>query len=200
MSAYRKYAKLPGFRDFPPEELAFRNHIFDAWRGVAGRYGYQEYDGPSARGTRALHRQERQRDRRSALRVHRQGGEARRAPARDDALPRPHPRRPQPGAPQADPVVLDPAALPLRAPAARAAPRTLPVECGPRGRAWDRGGCRGARGRDRRIAGARPRGRRHPRPRLRPHSPLQGLRRARGATLRDARGLRGPGPHRAGAG
>ena len=46
MSAYRKYAKLPGFRDFPPEELAFRNHIFDAWRGVAGRYGYQEYDGP----------------------------------------------------------------------------------------------------------------------------------------------------------
>src|SRR5213594_520946 len=37
---------LPGFRDFYPEDLAFRNSIFDAWRGVARRYGFQEYDGP----------------------------------------------------------------------------------------------------------------------------------------------------------
>lgn len=37
---------LPGFRDFYPEEAALRNHIFDAWRGVAARYGFQEYDGP----------------------------------------------------------------------------------------------------------------------------------------------------------
>ena len=37
---------LPGFRDFYPEELALRNHIFATWRSVAARYGFQEYDGP----------------------------------------------------------------------------------------------------------------------------------------------------------
>src|SRR6266568_3397332 len=37
---------LPGFRDFYPEELALRNHIFDTWREVARRYGFEEYDGP----------------------------------------------------------------------------------------------------------------------------------------------------------
>ena len=37
---------LPGFRDFYPQELAERNHIMDAWRRVARRFGFQEYDGP----------------------------------------------------------------------------------------------------------------------------------------------------------
>src|SRR5437773_1002679 len=37
---------LPAFRDFYPEELAFRNSIFATWREVARRYGFQEYDGP----------------------------------------------------------------------------------------------------------------------------------------------------------
>src|SRR5919108_4610411 len=37
---------LPGFRDFYPEDLTLRNHIFAAWRSVAGRYGFEEYDGP----------------------------------------------------------------------------------------------------------------------------------------------------------
>src|SRR2546426_8488736 len=37
---------LPGFRDFYPEELALRNHIFATWRTVARRYGFEEYDGP----------------------------------------------------------------------------------------------------------------------------------------------------------
>src|SRR6266511_2341163 len=37
---------LPGFRDFYPEELALRNHIFATWRSVARRYGFEEYDGP----------------------------------------------------------------------------------------------------------------------------------------------------------
>jgi histidyl-tRNA synthetase len=37
---------LPGFRDFYPDELALRNHIFATWRDVAHRYGFQEYDGP----------------------------------------------------------------------------------------------------------------------------------------------------------
>jgi histidyl-tRNA synthetase len=37
---------LPGFRDFPPEDLALRTHIFRVWREVAARYGFEEYDGP----------------------------------------------------------------------------------------------------------------------------------------------------------
>src|SRR5690349_17412979 len=37
---------LPGFRDFYPEELALRAHIFAVWRQVATRYGFEEYDGP----------------------------------------------------------------------------------------------------------------------------------------------------------
>ncbi|MEJ2202837.1 MAG: histidine--tRNA ligase [Gemmatimonadota bacterium] len=40
------FSRLPGFRDFPPEDLARRRHIFEAWRGVSLRYGFQEYDGP----------------------------------------------------------------------------------------------------------------------------------------------------------
>ena len=37
---------LPGFRDFYPEDLTLRNHIFATWRSVASRYGFEEYDGP----------------------------------------------------------------------------------------------------------------------------------------------------------
>ena len=37
---------LPGFRDFYPDELARRAHIFSAWRAVARRYAFVEYDGP----------------------------------------------------------------------------------------------------------------------------------------------------------
>jgi len=37
---------LPGFRDFYPETLAVRRHIFDQWRETARRYGFREYDGP----------------------------------------------------------------------------------------------------------------------------------------------------------
>ncbi len=37
---------LPGFRDFYPEDLTLRNHLFATWRSVAGRYGFEEYDGP----------------------------------------------------------------------------------------------------------------------------------------------------------
>ena len=40
------FSRLPGFRDFPPEDLARRAHVFDAWRRVAVRYGFLEYDGP----------------------------------------------------------------------------------------------------------------------------------------------------------
>ena len=37
---------LPGFRDFYPAEFAERSHIFAAWRSVARRFGFLEYDGP----------------------------------------------------------------------------------------------------------------------------------------------------------
>jgi len=40
------FSSLPGFRDFFPEDLALRRHIFEVWREVAERYGFVEYDGP----------------------------------------------------------------------------------------------------------------------------------------------------------
>jgi histidyl-tRNA synthetase len=40
------FQALPGFRDFYPDDLAIRTHIMAAWREVARRYGFQEYDGP----------------------------------------------------------------------------------------------------------------------------------------------------------
>jgi len=46
MSKEKTFARLPGFRDFIPEDLAVRNHIFSAWRRVSRRYGFVEYDGP----------------------------------------------------------------------------------------------------------------------------------------------------------
>src|SRR5210317_1058214 len=44
--ATSSFSRLPGFRDFVPGDLAFRSHVFDAWRRVARRYGFEEYDGP----------------------------------------------------------------------------------------------------------------------------------------------------------
>lgn len=40
------FQRLPGFRDFLPSDLAVRSRIFDAWRSVARRYGFREYDAP----------------------------------------------------------------------------------------------------------------------------------------------------------
>jgi histidyl-tRNA synthetase len=40
------FARLPGFRDFAPEDLALRSHVVEAWRRVSRRYGFEEYDGP----------------------------------------------------------------------------------------------------------------------------------------------------------
>lgn len=37
---------LPGFRDFYPAECAERDHIFRAWRAVAARHAFVEYEGP----------------------------------------------------------------------------------------------------------------------------------------------------------
>lgn len=44
--AKSKFERLPGFRDFPPEDLAAIRSIFHAWRTVSGRYGFSEYAGP----------------------------------------------------------------------------------------------------------------------------------------------------------
>src|SRR3954465_910857 len=41
-----KTKALPGFRDFYPADFALRAHIFQTWRAVATRYGFEEYDGP----------------------------------------------------------------------------------------------------------------------------------------------------------
>jgi histidyl-tRNA synthetase len=40
------FQTLPGFRDFYPEDLAKRNHIFRIWRQTAAAYGFVEYDTP----------------------------------------------------------------------------------------------------------------------------------------------------------
>ena len=37
---------LPGFRDFLPDDCAFRNAIFARWREVCAGYGFVEWDGP----------------------------------------------------------------------------------------------------------------------------------------------------------
>ncbi|HEY2800741.1 MAG TPA: histidine--tRNA ligase [Chthoniobacterales bacterium] len=37
---------LPGFRDFLPDDCAFRNAIFTRWRETCRRYGFIEWDGP----------------------------------------------------------------------------------------------------------------------------------------------------------
>jgi len=38
---------LSGFRDFYPGEAAWRQAVLATWRGVAGRHGFSEYDGPT---------------------------------------------------------------------------------------------------------------------------------------------------------
>ena len=38
--------RVPGTRDFYPEDMRLRTWLFDKMRDVAERYGYEEYDGP----------------------------------------------------------------------------------------------------------------------------------------------------------
>jgi histidyl-tRNA synthetase len=40
------FQTLPGFREFYPDALARRNHIFRVWRHVANAFGFAEYDAP----------------------------------------------------------------------------------------------------------------------------------------------------------
>ncbi|HEY2806333.1 MAG TPA: histidine--tRNA ligase [Gemmatimonadales bacterium] len=41
-----QFRALPGFRDVFPDTFARRRKIVTAWREVAARYGFEEYDGP----------------------------------------------------------------------------------------------------------------------------------------------------------
>lgn len=40
------FKALPGFREFYPDEFAFRAYLFEAFRAAAQSYGFEEYDGP----------------------------------------------------------------------------------------------------------------------------------------------------------
>ncbi len=40
------FQTLPGFRDFYPEDLAKRTHVFRLWRQTAATFGFLEYDTP----------------------------------------------------------------------------------------------------------------------------------------------------------
>ena len=40
------FETLPGFRDFPPEACARRNHLFRVFRTVARAFHFSEYDAP----------------------------------------------------------------------------------------------------------------------------------------------------------
>jgi histidyl-tRNA synthetase len=43
--------RLPGFRDFYPNEYAWRNYLFAGWRNSARSFGFVEYDGPTLEAT-----------------------------------------------------------------------------------------------------------------------------------------------------
>lgn len=40
------FQTLPGFREFYPDDLARRNHVFRLWRQTANAFGFAEYDAP----------------------------------------------------------------------------------------------------------------------------------------------------------
>ncbi len=40
------FQTLPGFREFYPEDLVRRNHLFRLWRQAANSFGFAEYDAP----------------------------------------------------------------------------------------------------------------------------------------------------------
>lgn len=46
-----RFQPLPGFRDFAPQEYAFRAYLFNTWRKVAHRYGFVEWEAPTIEST-----------------------------------------------------------------------------------------------------------------------------------------------------
>ena len=49
--ADKRFPSLPGFRDFAPRDCAIRNYLFQAWRTVARKYGFVEYEAPMVEST-----------------------------------------------------------------------------------------------------------------------------------------------------
>jgi len=41
------HSTLPGFREFYPEDFAWRRHLFQVWRQTARRFAFREFDGPA---------------------------------------------------------------------------------------------------------------------------------------------------------
>ena len=94
------FTSLPGFRDFYPPEFRIRSHIMQAWREVARRYGFEEYDGPPLEPLE--------------LYTEKSGEEIGRGAApRNDADFRAHGGRARRRHAQTHPLVLDAAAFPL---------------------------------------------------------------------------------------
>src|SRR6266705_3500619 len=122
---------LPGFRDFYPEDLALRNHIFATWRSVARRYGFEEYDGPPLEPLE-LYTQKSGEEIVQQLYSFRDKGD-REVALRPEMTPTlARMVRARPGAEETDPLVRDPPAVPLRAATAGAVTGALPVEHGHR--------------------------------------------------------------------
>ncbi len=46
-----KFQPLPGFRDFAPKQYATRDYLFRAWRTVAKKYGFVEWEAPTLEST-----------------------------------------------------------------------------------------------------------------------------------------------------
>ncbi len=46
VTAMATFQSLPGFREFYPDALARRNHLFRVWRQTAAAFGFAEYDAP----------------------------------------------------------------------------------------------------------------------------------------------------------
>ena len=108
-----------------------RAHIFAAWRRVAARYGFEEYDGPPLEPLELYTAKSGDEIVGQLYNFTDKGDRRGRAPARDDADAGPDGGRAGQRPEEADPLVLDPPAVPLRAAAARPAARALPAQLRP---------------------------------------------------------------------
>ncbi len=79
--------RLPGFRDYYPEDCAFRNYLFENWRRVARSFGFQEYDGPTLEPTELYKKKSGDELKTQLFRFVDQGGPRRLFEAGNDAHP-----------------------------------------------------------------------------------------------------------------
>ena len=86
-------ARFPDFATSIPSSSPSAPYIMGVWRDVARRFAFRRIRWTAPRAARAVHEEERRRDRRPALQLHRQGRSRGRAAARDDADARAHGRR-----------------------------------------------------------------------------------------------------------